>query len=437
MPEPAQPEPAELPAAVDLDDLLAPFTPRGIDLGLDRLQRALAAGGDPQRRFAAVQVAGTNGKGSIATFLHAILRAAGLRCGLYSSPHLVSWCERILLNDAWIDPASLRTDLTRWAAIGLAHNLTSFELFTAAAFDRFAAAGLDVVVLEVGLGGRLDATTAHPDRPVVGFGAIGLDHCEQLGGDLASIASEKAGVLTPGCVAISGPQSPAAGQVLAAAARRLGAELRWVSPLPRPAAGGPQLGLAGDVQRSNAAVAVAMAEALAERAWPRPPSPPLGAAIRAGLAAARWPGRLEQRRFRGVPLLLDGAHNPAAASVLRRELDLLGPGPRCWLIGIQRYKDGAAVLQELLAPADRALIVPIPEHPSWSLDELAAACPQLAGQLQSSSEPLAGLTQLVRLTQLAGPSELAAAGAGTAPPLPVVAGSLYLLGAVIPLLDPR
>ena len=164
-----------LPAPVELGDLLEPFARRGVDLGLERIRAALAEAGDPQRRFAAVQVAGTNGKGSICTMLHAILRAAGLHCGTYRSPHLVSWCERIRIDEAWIAPDTLRADLARWQAVGRRHALTPFELLTAAAFDRFAREALDLVVLEVGLGGRLDATTAHPERLVLGFGAIGLD----------------------------------------------------------------------------------------------------------------------------------------------------------------------------------------------------------------------------------------------------------------------
>ncbi|WP_411873081.1 bifunctional folylpolyglutamate synthase/dihydrofolate synthase [Vulcanococcus limneticus] len=426
-PKTAEPETTGSPQPVDLDDLLEPFASRGMDLGLRRLEGALAAGGHPERRFRAVQVAGTNGKGSIATFLHTILRATGLRCGIYRSPHLVSWCERIQLNDRWIAPATLRADLARWRPIAAAHQLTPFEWLTAAAFDRFALADLDVSVLEVGLGGRLDATTAHPHRPVVGFGAIGLDHCEHLGADLASIAREKAGVLSAGCLAFSAPQDPEVATMLEAEARRLGAELRWVAPLAAPEAGGPELGLPGMVQRSNGAVAVAMARALAERGWPRPEAPLSEAAILAGLAAARWPGRLETRHFRGVPLLLDGAHNPPAAVVLRRELDRLGGGGRTWLIGIQRHKDGAAVLRALIGPEDRALIVPIPDHRAWGLDELAAACPELAGQLASVLELEDGLQQLSG----------AAAGKGLpGSALPAVAGSLYLLGAVMPLLDP-
>ena len=215
--------------------------------------------------------------------------------------------------------------------------------------------------------------------------------------------------------------------MLEAEAERLGAELRWVEPLPSPEAGGPELGLPGMVQRRNGAVAVAMARALTERAWPRPATPLSEAAIRTGLAAARWPGRLETRHWRGLPLLLDGAHNPPAATVLRQELDQLGRGGRFWLIGIQRHKDGAGVLRALLGPRDRALIVPIPDHRAWSLEELASACPELAGQLAAVPDLEAGLQRLTR-----------AAAEGSLPggEVPVVAGSLYLLGALIPRLDP-
>ena len=432
--------PGSLPPPVDLDDLLQPFAGRGIKLGLDRMQAALADGGHPERRFAAVQVAGTNGKGSIATQLHGILLAAGWRCGIYRSPHLVSWCERIQLEAAWIDADTLRADLGRWQAIGQRHGLSPFELFTAAAFDRFAAEGLPLVVLEVGVGGRLDATTAHPQRPVVGFGPIGMDHCDLLGDNLAAIAREKAAVMAGARVAISGPQAPEVAQVLLQEARRWNCSLRWVEPLATEAQGGPRLGLAGNLQRSNAAVAVAMAEALHALGWTLSPQ-----AIQRGLAAARWPGRLERRQFRGFPLLLDGAHNPPGAQALRDELDRLqaeaglgichgsgpgdgdgsGPGdggdigPRRWLLGMQITKDAPQLLDALLRPGDQVALVPVPDLPSWSRAELVAARPLLAPQLSEVASPCEGLEWLV-----ASPG-----------PLPVVAGSLHLLGAVIPHLD--
>jgi dihydrofolate synthase/folylpolyglutamate synthase len=430
--------PGSLPPPVDLDDLLQPFAGRGIKLGLDRMQAALADGGHPERRFAAVQVAGTNGKGSIATQLHCILLAAGWRCGIYRSPHLVSWCERIQLEAAWIDAVTLRADLGRWQAIAQRHGLSPFELFTAAAFDRFAAEELPLVVLEVGVGGRLDATTAHPQRAVVGFGPIGMDHCDLLGDNLAAIAREKAAVMAGARVAISGPQAPEVAQVLRQEARRWDCSLRWVEPLASAAAGGPRLGLAGNLQRSNAAVAVAMAEAMHALGWTLSPQ-----AIERGLAAARWPGRLERRQFRGLPLLLDGAHNPPGAQALRDELDRheaeaeagfgichgsgsgsgSGDGgdvrPRRWLLGMQISKEAPQLLDALLRPGDQVALVPVPDLPSWSRADLVAARPQLAPQLKEVATPFEGLDWLV-----ASPG-----------PLPVVAGSLHLLGAVIPHLD--
>lgn len=415
-----------LPDPVDLDDLLEPFARRGVDLNLERLRAALAEGGHPERRFPAVQVAGTNGKGSICSFLHAILRAAGLRCGTYRSPHLLSWCERLQIDDAWITPEQLRADLRRWRPIGERQALTPFELLTAAAFDRLAASGVELAVLEVGLGGRLDATTAHPERPVIGFASIGLDHREHLGDTIAAIAREKAGVLQSGSVACSAPQHPEAAAVLQAEAERVGAVLRWVEPLPAPSEGGPPLGLPGALQRANAAVAVAMAEALIARGWDLPP-----AAIPAGLAAARWPGRLERRHWRGRPLLLDGAHNPPAAEALRRELDLLDPppAPRRWLLGIQAHKEGAAMVASLLRPGDQAVVVPIPDHASWSAGTLGEACPACAAALQDAASPAEGLAWLMA-------PDAPARHPSSAGPLPVVAGSLYLLGALMPQLDP-
>ncbi|MFZ9952170.1 MAG: bifunctional folylpolyglutamate synthase/dihydrofolate synthase [Vulcanococcus sp.] len=402
-------------------DLIAPFSRRGVDLGLERLQAALAELGHPERRFAAVQVAGTNGKGSISTMLERIAAAAGLRCGLYTSPHLLSWCERIRLPDGLITEAALRRLLEALQPVALRHDLTPFELITAAAFQAFAEAGVELAVLEVGLGGRLDATTVHPDRQVLALASIGMDHTEHLGPTLAAIAAEKAGVLHGAAVAVSGPQAAEAAAVLERQAAACGCPLRWVDPLPPVAAGGPPLGLQGGLQRQNAAVAVAAAQALAERGWPID-----AAAIRQGLANARWPGRLERRRFRGLPLLLDGAHNPPAAVALRRELDASndaarpGPALRHWLIGIQRHKQAPELLQALLRPGDAVRVAALPEHPSWSAEELQAALGTGAVRIRSASGDLdADLAWLVR-----------------SPALPVACGSLYLVAALLPHLDP-
>jgi dihydrofolate synthase/folylpolyglutamate synthase len=405
-------------------DLIEPFNRRGVDLGLGRLHAALAELGHPEQRFAAVQVAGTNGKGSICTLVHSSLLAAGIPAGLYTSPHLVSWTERIRLGAETIEPAALRRHLQAARPVAERHALTPFELVTAAAFLAFAEARLPLVVLEVGLGGRLDATTCHPDRGVIGFATVGLDHREFLGPDLASIAVEKAGVLQPGAVAISAPQEPAVAAVLERRAEAMGAQLRWRPALAQAADGRLELhgqfsicGLAGSVQAANGAVALGMLEALAERGWPVSAT-----AICQGFAEARWPGRLQQLHWRGVPLLVDGAHNPPAAAALRAELDQhparhgLGTGPRHWLLGMLANKQGPELVAQLLAAEDRAWIVPVPGHGSWSCHDLAAALPQVAHQLQ----PAADLEQAVELAQRSAAGERL-----------ILAGSLYLIGTLL------
>jgi dihydrofolate synthase/folylpolyglutamate synthase len=395
-------------------DLIEPFSRRGVDLGLDRLQAALAELGHPERRFAAVQVAGTNGKGSICTLVHQALLAAGLRAGLYTSPHLVSWTERIRLGDAPIADPDLRRHLETATPIARRHELTPFELVTAAAFLAFAEAELELVVLEVGLGGRLDATTCHPHRPVIGFASVGLDHAEFLGPDPARIAAEKAGVLQPGARAFSAPQSPEVAAVLNARAAAVGAELRWVAPLDREHW---SLGLPGAVQAANGAVALGMLRDLAERGWPISEG-----AIRQGFAAARWPGRLQQLIWRDQPLLLDGAHNLPAALALRSELDThperhgLAAGPRHWVLGMLANKQGPAIVEALLAPDDRAWIVPVPGHASWSTASLTSSLAAHTGRGPALAE------------QLATAPDLSSALAAAAAPQLIVAGSLYLVG---------
>ncbi|MEY4358642.1 MAG: hypothetical protein RLZZ631_128 [Cyanobacteriota bacterium] len=404
-----------MPSSDPFSELIAPFSRRGVDLGLERLQGALAELGHPERRFAAVQVAGTNGKGSISTMLHAIAGAAGIRCGLYTSPHLLSWCERIRLPDGLIGEAALKTLLKDLQPLALRHDLTPFELVTAAAMQAFAAAGVELAVLEVGLGGRLDATTVHPDRQVLAFASIGLDHTEHLGPTVEAIATEKAGVLHPAATAVSGPQDQRAAAVLTAQAARCGCPLRWVQPLPPPAQGGPQLGLRGELQRLNAAVASGAAQALAERGWPISAE-----AIQQGLLQARWPGRLELRLFEGKPLLVDGAHNPPAAAALRQELDQR-PGEaglrRRWLIGMQRHKDAPQLLHTLLRAGDQVRVVPLPqEHSSWSAAALQEATAlQIEAGAPNLEDNLAWLVD--------------------SPALPVACGSLYLVAELLPLLQ--
>ncbi|MFS6825960.1 bifunctional folylpolyglutamate synthase/dihydrofolate synthase [Cyanobium sp. ATX-6F1] len=258
---------------------------------------------------------------------------------------------------------------------------------------------------------------------MIGLASIGLDHREFLGPDLASIATEKAGVLHPGARVVSGPQTAAVRAVLEAQAVRQGCQMQWREPLQQQ---GEELvarelrwcsGLAGSVQRTNAAVALGLIEALRELGWAIPDQ-----AIRRGFSEARWPGRLQRVRWRGQPLILDGAHNPPAAVALRAERDRLGDGSIHWVLGILANKQAPEMLETLLAHQDRAWIVPVSGHSSWGAEELAAACPALAGRLRGAGDLEAALTD--------------ATGSRESPTRPViVAGSLYLLGDLLAAAD--
>ena len=294
----------------DLSDLIPRFDLRGMDLQLDRIHAALHELDHPCRTIPAIQVLGTNGKGSIVSLLESALCAAGLRCGVTTSPHLVSWCERIRIKGKPIAIETLRTQLQALQALNERHRLTPFELLVTTAFLEFQRHACDLLVLEVGLGGRLDATTAHPYRPVVAVASIGLDHCEHLGNSLTAIATEKAAAIPPQATVISCVQAPEVRDVLKTTCRTQQATLHWVKPLDSTW----QLGLPGAIQRSNAAVALGALQALSGLGWTLPE-----AVIQKGFATAHWPGRLQTVHWGDQKLRLDGAHNPPAAVQLAEE----------------------------------------------------------------------------------------------------------------------
>ena len=363
------------PQPVDLSDLLQPQSRYDVRLGLSRIRAALQVLGNPQNTFAAIQVAGTNGKGSICSLIHGALTANGVRCGLYTSPHLVSWCERIRVGHSFITGSTLRELLTKLQPLSQRFALSTFEQLTIVAFLHFQQEAVELAVLEVGLGGRLDATTAHCRRPIVAFAAIGYDHHDHLGTDLASIAREKAGVLSPGCLALSGYQSPIAAQVLQAQCTLCGATLEWIAPLEQQAFAALQLGLQGTVQRENAATALAVLEAISARLHPLDRH-----ASRHGMATTQWPGRLQACTWQGHALLVDGAHNASAAQRLRQEINqrqrhTAGWGRTHWVLGIQANKDAAELVATLLHPGDRAWIVAIDDALHWSCSDVVAALP--------------------------------------------------------------
>ncbi|HEY9689033.1 MAG TPA: folylpolyglutamate synthase/dihydrofolate synthase family protein, partial [Coleofasciculaceae cyanobacterium] len=415
-----------------LDRQLASFQPLGIKLGLERMMAVLAALGNPQAQVPIVHVAGTNGKGSVCAYVSSILTAAGYRTGRYTSPHLVDWTERITIDQEPIDPdvlAGLIAEVER-AIAQVGETLTQFELVTAAAWLHFARQAVDVAVIEVGLGGRLDATNV-VDEPIAwAITSIGRDHWQVLGDTLGQIAAEKAGILKAGRPGVVAPLPPDARAVVAERAERLACPIDWIAPaepIEPPASSVPSipslpsgqswarsgdltypLALAGAVQLTNSAVAIGLVRQLRSAGWAISDS-----AIQAGMAATRWPGRLQWATWQGRSLLVDGAHNADSALVLRAYVDSCQLGPVTWVVGMLATKDPAAVLSILLRSGDRLLTVPVPDPQSIAPADLAALGSQTAD-----------LDQSVIFTDLA--PALEAACAGDRPV--VLCGSLYLLG---------
>jgi dihydrofolate synthase/folylpolyglutamate synthase len=309
-----------------------------------------------------IHVAGTNGKGSVCAFLDAACAAANLPCGLYTSPHLVSFRERIRIGGRMISEERTAQGLSRIRLAADQSDLpvTFFEVATALAFDWFAECGVPAAVVETGLGGRLDATNVIlPEATVIT--PIGLDHQTYLGHSLSLIAGEKAGILKPGVPLVMAPQPEEAGAVIERAAARVGAPLHRVE---QPWTGGP-LGLAGPHQSWNAAVARA---ALA--AAPRFAGKVCDAAIARGFAHTIWPGRFQIVNER---IVLDGAHNPAAAEVLAEAWRAkFGSRKATLILGLMRDKDAAGVIAAVAPVASRILAVRVQNPRSHSAEDLAA-----------------------------------------------------------------
>ena len=334
---------------------------RGVQPGLERMQRLLATLGNPEKNLRCLHVAGTNGKGSVCAFAESILRRGGLRTGLYTSPHLVDFAERIRISGEMIGSDSLEEGIRcLWEASkdwSEEEQPTFFELVTALAFDCFERAGCGVVVLETGLGGRLDATNNAP-KLACAITPIARDHTEWLGETIGEIAREKAGIFRPGVPSVTAPQEPEAAAALEAAAQEVGTPCEWVR---EPMEGIP-LGLAGSHQRWNAALAVALV-----RAGGFQFSDDI---VIAGLKETVWPGRFQ--RLRGGRLILDGAHNLHAARQLVATWREEFGERRCRLIfGALSDKDPAALLAELAPLASEILLVPVASPRSVDPADLA------------------------------------------------------------------
>ena len=363
----------------DLDSILRRLERFGVRLGLETTQRLLAGLGDPQHRLSVVLVAGTNGKGSTAALLASMASAAGYSTGLYTSPHLEVAEERIRIDGAGIERVELEKAVRRVVETAdrvLGHPPTYFEALTAAAFLHFADRQVDLAVLEVGMGGRLDATNV--SEPILSLiTPIGLDHQEFLGGDLTSIATEKAGVMRAGRPVICWLENAETRRTIEACALAAGAELVVASDCVELKGEESfelsqhrveieteqqryvlEASLLGTHQQVNLAMAVLAAEALADLGFAD-----LGIdAIQSGARALRWPGRLERVDLpNGGSILLDVAHNPAGAAALASFL-AGASSPYCLLYGSLDDKDVATALP-LVARRARRVVLTSPESP--------------------------------------------------------------------------
>jgi dihydrofolate synthase/folylpolyglutamate synthase len=386
---------------------LARWERAGMRLGLERIEGLLDALGRPEAGLRIVHVGGTNGKGSVSALTAAILGAAGLRTGLYTSPHLLDVRERIRVDGVPVDHDLLAAHAARLGPALAAGAATFFEAMTAVALAIFREAGVEAAVLEVGLGGRFDATNV--GRPVVTvLTRIDYDHQEFLGRRLEDIAGEKAGILRGG-TALSAAQAPEALAVVAARCRAVGMPLavegreleveRLTSTLeghrlrlrgPAWAYDDVRLALAGLYQPGNAVLAVGAARAFAEATGRVVPE----AAVRAGCAGVRWPGRFQV--VPGAPgrptLVLDGAHNPGGAAALAASLRHHFAGRRLALVlGISADKDRAGILKALAPLAVRLELAPADHPRATAPEDLRAELPPVEAAVacaRSSAEAL-------------------------------------------------
>ena len=395
----------------------------GAKFGLDNTFKLAALAGNPQDQLRFIHVAGTNGKGSTCAMLESIYRAGGLRVGLFTSPHLVSFRERIQVNRRLIPESEvvrLVTELQPWLKqFPPGHHPTFFEVVTVMALRWFAEQQCELVIWETGLGGRLDATNIVTPLASV-ITNIAFDHQQWLGETLEKIAAEKGGIIKPGVPVITATDGPEALTVIEWTAREKQAPLVIVNggdaALRRPdsAAFCPYLPLLGDHQQINGALASATVEVL-QKLIPVPAEK-----IRAGLAKVDWPGRLQLiQRLPGQRMLLDGAHNVAGAMALRQTLEKqFGDAKPALVLGVLQDKDWRHICETLAPLAARILTVPVASERTADAPELAEAC--------RAANPAA---EVCTCESLAAALEKVAGDRFV-----VVSGSLYLVGEALELL---
>jgi dihydrofolate synthase/folylpolyglutamate synthase len=409
----------------------------GANFGLEATRRLAALAGNPQERLRFIHVAGTNGKGSTCAMLESVYRAAGLRVGLFTSPHLVSFRERIQVNRQLIPEAEIARLVSELRAANQGNDATLFEFATVMALKFFAEQKCDLVIWETGLGGRLDATNIITPLASV-ITNIAFDHQQWLGDTLEKIAAEKAGIIKPGIPVVTAADEPSALAVIERIAREKSAPLTKINsregrraaiPNPNPKElGSPEaspiehLPLPGEHQKLNAALALAVVEVLQKQI------PVAEPAIRAGLARVNWPGRLQLvEKPDGQKILLDGAHNLAGVETLRAALARDFPNTRRTLVlGVLQDKDWRDICGMLAPLAAEIFIVPVASVRTAQPEELASVC----RAANPAAEIVAAPSLAEAFAKIASPGR---------PPHPaenlvVITGSLYLVGEALELL---
>ena len=389
--------------------------------GLERTRRLLGRLGNPQEKLKFVHIAGSNGKGSTAAMLASVLTAAGVKTGLYTSPHLWTFHERFQVDGAPI-PGEDLAEITA-QVLEAAEDETEFELMTAIGMVYFLKAECDIVVLETGLGGRLDSTNVIPAPEAAVITHIGLEHTELLGDTVEKIAAEKAGIIKPGCGAVLYAQGGGVRAVVEEACERQGASLAVTEEPVVLSSGltgqtftyrgkGPyQIPLLGKYQVHNAAVVLTTVEVLRGRGWDISEG-----AVQEGLSRAVWPGRLELAR-RSPDVILDGGHNPQCMEALARALRELYPGKKLiFLTGVLADKDYPAMMGEIL-PLAKEFYTITPDS------ERAMPATELAAYLESrgvKAAPCGSVREGLELALVFLPPE----------DVVCVTGSLYMIGEV-------
>ena len=405
---------------MNIHSFLDSFERFGVDLGLDRIETLLAKLGNPHHNVPIIHVGGTNGKGSVCAYLSSILTEAGYQVGCYTSPHLIDWTERICINNKPIPESIFESILvTINNSIDFNHSPpTQFEVITAAAWVYFAQQKVDIAVIEVGLGGRLDATNVCASPLATLMTSISRDHWQQLGETLTDIAREKAGIFKDNCPAIIGQVPDEAKKVFQSVTDTLGCPTIWVEPArlvkenwaiyknityPLP--------LLGKMQLNNSALAIETMKVLQHKGWTISQN-----SIINGMQKTQWPGRLQWIKWQDHSILVDGAHNADSAKILRSYVDGLNTSVS-WVIGMMATKEHDQIFQVLLKKNDSLYLVPVPVNGSAKTESLASLainiCPELK-QIEVEDNVFNALKKSIEEQ--------------SSNSLIVVCGSLYLIG---------